>query len=89
MTSQDQPDQQTTGADAPTQNSQAQHPQLTNQQKPWGGSRPGAGRKPNSPEGRRTARNFTATGPEWQRIKENAKKAGFLNVSEYIRSKTL
>ena len=58
-------------------------------EKHHGGTRPGAGRKPFSPEGRRTARVFTANDPEWQRIQENAQKDGFPNVSEYIRVKTL
>ena len=59
------------------------------EKKTHGGSRPGAGRKPKSPGGRRIARNFTANGPEWEKILENAREAGCLNVSEYIRAKTL
>jgi hypothetical protein len=57
--------------------------------KQHGGARPGAGRKPFSPGGRRKARAFVANDPEWERIQENAKKAGYPNVSEYIRAKTL
>lgn len=57
--------------------------------KTHGGSRPGAGRKPKSPGGRRITRNFTANDPEWEKILENAQEAGYPNVSEYIRAKTL
>lgn len=69
-------------------NSQNQSPEK-NTKKTHGGSRPGAGRKPKSPGGRRIARNFTANDPEWEKILENAKRAGFENVSEYIRARTL
>ena len=53
-----------------------------------GGHREGAGRKP-PPGGRRTARVFTANDPEYEKICQNAVKAGYANVSEYIRARTL
>lgn len=57
--------------------------------KQHGGARPGAGRKPKDPGGRRKTRNFMANDPEWKQILKNAEKAGYENVSEYIRARTL
>jgi hypothetical protein len=54
-----------------------------------GGYRPGAGRKPNSPGGRRKTRAFIATDEEYEQIIRNSIAAGCKNPSEYIRLKTL
>lgn len=53
-----------------------------------GGPRLGSGRPPAPPEEKHHPRSFKCTDSEWQQIRDNAAKEN-LNVSEYIRRKTL